>query len=119
MAPPKKYEPGFLAKMDGRTEVAKILKDRFEEITDDLGGTVAVSRIKLTLVERFIWLESRLVGMELEMAQGDAQKAKEMMGKWVYGVNALVGLAKVLGIERISKAENLQTYLTKSNGETV
>ncbi len=109
--PPKRYEPGFLAKLDGRLEIAKVLRSRYDAVISDLGGD-DISHVKLALVERFLWLEYVLQGIEQFLA--DAQSSKEsaeLIGRWVQATNSLVGLAKMLGLERQTPTVNLNDYV--------
>ena len=109
---PDRYEPGFLKKLDARTEIARQLKASYEQVVSDLGGQSEISHVKNSLVERFIFLEAVLGGIENQLAlarTGDvdeeaARKLEaELIGRWVQAVNSLQGLAKVLGVERRAK----------------
>lgn len=113
---PSKFEKGFLAKMDGRFELARTLKGSYEEITSDLGGVEGLSHIKRSLVERFVWLEFIMRGIELQIAEADKKDSAELLGRWVQAVNSLTGLARSLGLERKAKnIESLQTYVAKKS----
>jgi len=94
---PIRYERGFLNRLDGRTEVAKALHANFETIASDLGGKAELSHVKSSLVERFVFLEATLNGIESVMA---VKPDSDSMGQWIQAVNALTGLAKTLGIDR-------------------
>jgi len=96
---PRRFKAGFLAELDGRTELAKTLRANYEAIVADIGGPVEVGHVKATLIERFCWLEAILQTLEHEMASGKIDKS-EALGKWIQAVNSLSGLAKVLGVER-------------------
>ena len=98
-AVPEKFRAGFLAALDGRTDLAKALRASYEQIVADVGGQNEVSRIKSAMVERFVWLEAILQTIEHDMASGTIDKAVAL-GRWIQAVNALSGLAKVLGVER-------------------
>jgi len=111
--PPNRYEEHFLAKLDGRSRAAQILRQSFDEITSDLGGAAGLSHVQLTLIERFCFLEFILRMKELKMAEAsnNGQKDKNF-GSWVQSLNALVGLAKVVGLERRAKqVTNLCDYV--------
>jgi len=110
MAAPGKFTPGFLDTMDRRTEVYQIMRERLDTILADLGGATEQSHIKTTLAEKFIWMQAHLETMEAEMCTGKVDR-DATMGKWIQGVNALVGLAKTLGLERQTKGIDLATYL--------
>jgi hypothetical protein len=125
---PEKFEPGFLAKLDGRTEISRLLHSNYLAIVADLGGESELSHIKLALVERFVFLEAVLCGIESQLAVARAAKAKndveaarkvevELIGRWIQAVNSLTGLAKTLGIERrANNPWNAVDALRASNG---
>jgi hypothetical protein len=54
---PEKFEQGFLETLDGRTEIAQAMRERFRAITNDLGGADRLSYVQRSLVERALWLE--------------------------------------------------------------
>ena len=58
-----------------------------------------LSHVKSSLVERFVFLEATLNRIENEMAS-KPNDVGDAVGRWIQAVNALTGLAKVLGIER-------------------
>jgi hypothetical protein len=108
------FEPGFLAKLDRRTEVARLLRERFDGIAADLGGQL--SGIQASLLERFVFLEASLMKLEAEMAKAkDAKTTSEIMARWTQACNALLGIGRTLGLERQMKALELDTYLATHN----
>jgi hypothetical protein len=108
---PAKYKAGFLREMDLRTELAQRLNDAYTEIIDDLGGGNALTHVKSAMVERFVFLESVVQGLEAQIAN-KPQEADALMGRWVQSVNALIGLAKTVGLERrLRKATDLRAYI--------
>jgi hypothetical protein len=96
---PDKFKSGFLEALDGRTDLAKCLRANYDAIVADVGGRDDVGHVKAALVERFVWLEAILQTLEHEMAHGKIDRG-EALGKWIQAVNALSGLAKVLGVDR-------------------
>lgn len=100
---PEKFKVGFLATLDGRTDLAKALRANHDAIVADIGGAVEIGHVKSALIERFVWLEAILQTIESEMAQGQIGKA-EALGRWIQAVNSLAGLAKVLGVERKARS---------------
>lgn len=123
---PRSYEQGFLNKLDRRTEIARQLKHSYTAIADDLGGEEQLSHVKRSLVERFVFLEAVLQGIERNIAQTrinaveevakdparreelqrEAVKAEaELISRWIQAVNSAQGLAKVLGTERRAKMQ--------------
>jgi hypothetical protein len=111
---PEKYKAGFLREMDLRTELATRLRANYEEIIDDLGGGNAQTHVKLAMIERFVFLESVVQSLEAQIAN-NPKEADGLMGRWVQSVNALTGLAKVVGLERrLRKATDLRAYLAEA-----
>src|SRR4051794_27760251 len=78
---PVRFRAGFLAELDGRTDLAKALRANYEAIVEDVGGRDDVGHVKAALVERFVWLEAILQTIEHEMAQGKIDKG-EALGRW-------------------------------------
>jgi hypothetical protein len=109
--PPKRFEAGFLAKLDRRTEVFQLLKAAHDEIMADCGGAENLSHVQLCLAERFTFLEFVLRGLERQIAE-PPKKSEAVLSKWIQALNSLVGLAKTIGLERrAKKIANLQTYI--------
>ncbi len=99
---PAKFQAGFIASLDGRTELARALRERFDSIATDLGGLDDLSQIKASMLERFVWLEASLSNVEVSLADPtvDAKTKAELMSRWIVGVNTLSNLARMLGTER-------------------
>lgn len=105
---PAKFETGWLEQLDGRRNIAKNLRARFDEIASDLGGVDSLSYMQRSLVERALWLEYWLSSQERELAVGAAFD----VSRWVQAANSLQGIYNRLGIERRAKdVPDLQTYL--------
>src|SRR5262245_21563039 len=100
---PAKFRTGFLAELDGRTDLAKALRANYDAIVADVGGKEDVGHVKAALVERFVWLEAILQTIEAGLVKGGIDKA-DALGKWIQAVNALSGLAKVLGVDRKARS---------------
>lgn len=95
------FVAGFISRLDGRTELAKALKSRFDSIADDLGGERELSALKLSLLERLVWLEATLSRIEADLANtNDPKSASETLARWIQAVNSFTGLCKTLGLER-------------------
>lgn len=109
---PAKYEPGFLREMDLRTGLAQRLHENFNAICDDAGGAADLAHTKLAMIERFVFLEAMLATMEQQIADG-ADNATELLGKWVQGINAMQGLAKLIGLERQARRADLKAYMAE------
>jgi len=113
---PKKYVPGFLTEMDRRSLVFKQLKSAYNEVLSDCGGKDNLSHAKRALIERFCFLEMTLQTYETLIASGEA--AEDVMGKYTQAVNALQGLAKTIGLNRVPrKAKNLKQYIADTEGD--
>lgn len=108
--PPKKYEVGFLAKLDKRTEVFALLKNAFDEITSDMGGAENLSHTQICLAERFTFLEFVLRGLEQQIAE-NPKESSIILSRWVQGLNSLTGLSRLIGLERRARKINLKTYV--------
>lgn len=108
---PAKYEPGFLGELDQRSLVYRELRNAYNEIVSDAGGEDDLTHAQLSLIERFVFLEAVLRTWENEIAT-KPKESDHLVGKWTQGVNALQGLAKVIGLKRqIKKAVSLKSYL--------
>lgn len=93
---PAQYQTGFLASLDGRTEIARVMRERWENLTADLGGADSLSYAQRSLAERALWLEHHLIALEQALAAGSEFDS----GKWVQACNSLVGIYNRLGIDR-------------------
>lgn len=109
---PAKYEPGFLRELDQRTGIAKVLTAAYDAIVDDCGGADALPHTKLALIERFIFLESILQTIEQKIAEG-AKDSGDLIGKWTAAVNSMQGLAKLIGLERVTRGRDLRAYVAE------
>ncbi len=85
--------------MDNRTALAQVMRERYLEFTDDLGGADSLTYAKRSLVERVLWLEYWLAQQERALAQGEEFD----VGRWTQAVNALQGILSKLGLERQDK----------------
>jgi len=103
---PDKFSPGFIQTLDKRTDLYGRLNYSYEQIVDDCGGADGLPRTKLALVERFCFMEEFLRRIELRIAE-DPVKHIDLIGKWTQGVNAMNGLAKVLGLTVAEKGDFL------------
>lgn len=97
---PVKYVPGFIRNLDRRTEVARRLRARFDGLLEELGGEEQLGGMKLSLLERFVWMEKTIEKLEAAMrAADDPRLIADISGRSTQAVNALQGLAKMLGLE--------------------
>ena len=97
--PQKKFTTGWRSELDKRTALAQVMRERYLEFTDDLGGADSLSYAKRSLVERVLWLEYWLAQQERALAQGQEFD----VGRWTQAVNALQGILSKLGLERQDK----------------
>lgn len=112
---PPKFAPGYLDRLDGRTAVAVDMRQRWQQITDDLGGEATLSYAQRSLVERALWLEHWLAVQEQALAAGQYEAFDA--GRWTQACNALQGILKTLGIERRARdVTDLATYLRSKAG---
>jgi hypothetical protein len=93
---PARYSPDFMGRLDKRTVLGKSVRDRYEAIVTDLGGTPALATVKVSLVRRFVWFEAMMEGMECRAAAGEEVD----IGSWTQLVNTWLGIARMLGLER-------------------
>jgi len=103
---PAEFEARFLEHLDGRSRVARIIRERLGAVADDQGGEDQMSYAKRSLLRRAIWLELVVERRETEAAEGleiDMAAQTQML-------NTLMGLWKSIGLER--KAKPLETLLS-------
>jgi hypothetical protein len=113
---PAKFVPGFMGKLDQRTGLSNALRERFDSIIADLGGPESVGHLKGMLVERIVWLEGTLCNLESSLATTtDAKTSSEVVARWIQACNALLGIAKTLGIERQIRPRDLSSYIAERN----
>ncbi len=94
-----KFTTGWRSELDKRTALAQVMRERYLEFTDDLGGADSLTYAKRSLVERVLWLEYWLAQQERALAQGEEFD----VGRWTQAVNALQGILSKLGLERQDK----------------
>jgi hypothetical protein len=108
---PRKFDVGFLDKMDARKTLARLMRDGFDELSEDLGGKDNMSYVKASLVERFIYLEAILSKIEIQMFESDS-KFDNLFSRWTMATNTFLGLARTLGLERVEQVQELEAYVT-------
>lgn len=112
---PERFAAGYIDRLDGRTAIAVTMRNRWQQMTDDLGGADRLSYAQRSLVERALWLEHWLAVQEEALASGDCGNFDA--GRWTQACNSLMGILKTLGIERRQKdVTDLQTYLRQKAG---
>jgi hypothetical protein len=93
---PARCSEQWIEKLDGRTQIARIIRDRLEELQTDLGGPAQLSYQEKSLTKRAIWLEAVIEQQEIALSKGEEID----QGKLTQAVNSLIGLLKALGLER-------------------
>lgn len=110
--PPERYSTDWLTALDGRTQVAQVLKQRQQELSDDLGGLTQLSYQQRALVDRALFLEFHLQQEEMKLATGQEFDS----GRWVQATNALLGVFRTLGLQRQAKTlPALRAYVQEAN----
>lgn len=96
---PDKYDPQFIENLDGRTTLARIIPARRSAIEADMGGADALSYARRSLVKRVVWLECVVETYEQTLAKGGECD----LGAYTQAINSLLGLFRLLGLERKQK----------------
>ncbi len=111
------YDENFMASMDGRTLVARELRDRLHALSADLGGWSSLSYQERSLCRRLIHLERLVEQKELRLATGGRFRP---MDENVYfnSINALSGLLSKIGLKRRVKILALGDYLQSKTSES-
>jgi hypothetical protein len=91
-----KFIPDFADRLDKRTTIAKAICARVETIETDMGGSDTLSHARRSLVRRVVWLEAIIEHSEQRLAAGEAID----LGGHTQAVNTLVGLYRLVGLER-------------------
>lgn len=96
---PVTYEPDFVERLDGRTRLANIIPRRINAIESDMGGAESLSYTRKSLVRRAVWLEAVVETYE----QSLAKDLTVDLGAYTQAINSLLGLFRLLGLERRQK----------------
>ncbi len=111
-SPPDRFQQGWLDRLDGRYALARDLRDRFQALTDDLGGASNLSYAQRALAEHALWLDHWLHQQERALAEGRMEDFD--VGRWTQGLNALSGVLTKLGLKRVPKdVPDLSEWLRK------
>ena len=109
-----RYSENWIERMDGRTQVARAIRDRLADLQADLGGPEAMSYQMRSLSKRAIWMEAVIEQQEIALSKGEEID----QGKLTQAVNSLIGLLKTLGLERKARdVPDLATYLAAKQRE--
>ena len=111
---PDKYAPDFVERLDRRTTVAKVILGRIEAIEADMGGPEELSHARRSLVRRAAWLEAVIEGNEQQLASGGGID----VGAHTQALNSLLGLYRLLGLERRQRSiRTLRDVMRGNNGQ--
>jgi hypothetical protein len=108
---PAKFVPRFWIEADRRTAIAREIIGRVKALKESVG---ADSPQKELLVERCAFIALQLESAEVGAIEGEPYD----QGSYVQSVNCLIGLLKVLGLERkVKNITDLKTYMRERNGK--
>ncbi|APX94508.1 hypothetical protein BWR19_17085 [Halomonas sp. 1513] len=105
---PDDYSADWIQRLDGRTRLAQAVRQRYTDLTTDLGGHEAMSYQRRSLAKRALWQEAVIEQMEAALARGEDVD----LGRMTQSVNALQGLYKTLGLDRVARdVPTLSAYI--------
>jgi len=110
---PTDYSPDWLEKLDGRTRMAQVINQRYQQLTTDLGGVDALSYQQRSLCRRALWFEAMLEQWEAALSRGEDVDP----GKLSNTTNTLIGLYKSLGLNRQSREVSLSDLINRSQSQ--
>ena len=92
---PKNLRMGTVEALDGRYVVVKLLKGRWTQLTNDLGGAAELSYQEQSICWRLVALESWIEEQERRLL------AKEPINEmqWLSALNCMIGLVNRIGIK--------------------
>ncbi|MFW6068109.1 MAG: hypothetical protein ACOC9E_00860 [Chloroflexota bacterium] len=106
--------PGWLEKLDYRLREARRLRETFEQICEDLGGSSRLSTAQRMLVERCTWLDHYLRKQEELLAQDSPEFDIRAYTQAVYGLRSTL---ETVGLERRPRDVSLPEYLASVEQE--
>lgn len=95
-APPEKISSNWIASLDGRTELAQIMRNNYRALTDHLGGDASLSYQQRALVEQALWLQYWLRQENAKLAAGGELD----IGRVTAASNSLQCLLSKLGLQK-------------------
>jgi hypothetical protein len=101
---PERFQPRFWSECDNRMALVRAIKERVTGLKVDAN---ADSVQKEVLCERAVFLLTILETHEVNAIEG----GKLDLGAYVQGVNSLMGLLRLLGLERKAKKVGLSEYV--------
>ena len=106
---PDNYSSDWLARLDKRTKIARAVLERIGALESDAGGAETLSHARRSLIRRAVWIEALCEGYELRLAAGEMID----VGALTQLTNSLLGLYRVLGVERRQKpARSLRAVMS-------
>lgn len=93
--PVKRSSSEWIDRLDGRTGIAQTMRDRYDAMTEELGGVDRLSYSRRSLVVRYLWVEYWMEGRETMLAE----RGWTDMSEWIEAMNAMHGILDRLGIE--------------------
>lgn len=97
---PDSYRANFVERLDKRTRVARAILDRIAVLESDAGGAENLAHARRSLIRRAAWLEAICEVKELALADGQPLD----VGGYTQALNSLLGVYRLLGIERRQKS---------------
>jgi hypothetical protein len=107
---PVRYHEDFASVMDGRSRLARAVRDRLEALISDLGGEDALSHAQISLCRRAVWIELMVEHEESRIAEGSGVDVQPHVAL----VSSLVSIYRVLGVKRQARQARLSEYLQRS-----
>jgi hypothetical protein len=109
-----RFSEDFLDELDGRVRVARTLRDRLRELTNDLGGVAQLSYQEASLCRRAIHLERQVERLESTLAHGGSVDYTQYFSM----INTLSGLFSKIGLKRRAKqVQSLSEYLKDQSAQ--
>lgn len=93
---PDHYRADWVRRLDKRSKVARAVFGRIAQLEEDAGGAEALSTVRRSLIRHAAWLDAVVETHELRLAGGQ----KIDMGQYTQALNSLLGLYRLLGLER-------------------
>lgn len=110
---PATFSSDWIDHLDGRTKLARVVRQRLSSLHSDLGGRDALSYQQRSLCRRAVWLEALIERREVALANG--REIDE--GAHTQSINALMGVWKALGLQRKAReVPDLHDYLRNREG---
>lgn len=104
---PKKFQAGFIEKLDKRATVTKELLERYGQLCDDLGGAEGLSYQQRSLAQRALWLEYWVAESERTLCDGGAID----ISKHSQAVAMLASVYAKLGLQRVARTRSLSDII--------